>query len=182
MHCVIVLVTFCLISCGESLGIVINTLILDSTGFALNVTSSLISISMMINGECFPCLLSGFALRRTPLGIMSIDMPVFLKGINYLSPTGYATTALSIEAFKGFEFTCTDTQKNPDGSCLVQTGEQVLDLLNYHTSLASNIGALVAVTVGYRLIAYTVSRLSKADFGVTKKDVGSRLERVEVGN
>ena len=113
---------------------------------------------------------------------MSIDMPAFFKGINYLSPSGYATTALSIAALKGFEFTCTDTQRLPDGSCLVQTGQQVLELFNYRTSLASNIGALVAVAVAYRLIAYAVLRLSKADFGVAKQDGGPRLEQVEVNN
>jgi len=109
-------------------------------------------------------------------------MPKFLKGVNYLSPCKYATAALSIKAFTGFEFTCTDAQRLPDGSCPVRTGEQVLDLFKYHTSLASNLGSLVAVTVGYRLVAYLVLRLSKADFGVTKKDAGSRPEQVEVGN
>jgi len=113
---------------------------------------------------------------------MSIDMPAFLKGLNYFNPCKYAAATLSIKAFTNFEFTCTDTQRLPDGSCPTRTGQQVLDLLNYHTSLASNIGVLVAVTVAYRLIAYAVLRLSKADFGVTKQDAGSRSEQVEVSN
>jgi len=113
---------------------------------------------------------------------MSIDMPAFVNGINYFNPCKYAAAALSIKAFTNFEFTCTDTQALSDGSCPTRTGQQVLDLLNYHTSLALNIGALVAVTVAYRLIAYTVLRLSKADFGVTKQDSGSKLEQVEVSN
>jgi len=105
-------------------------------------------------------------------------MPAFFKGINYVSPSKYAAAAMFIQSFTDFEFTCTDAQRLPDGNCPIQTGQQVLDLFNYHTSLASNIGALVAVTVGYRLIAYAVLRLSKADFGVAKKGPGS----VEVGN
>ena len=113
---------------------------------------------------------------------MSIDMSAFFKGVNYLSPTGYAAAALSIETFKDFEFTCTDAQRLPDGHCAIQTGQQVLDMLNYRTSLASSLGALVGVTVVYRLIAYVVLRLSKADFGVTKQDAGPRLEQVEVSN
>jgi len=113
---------------------------------------------------------------------MSIEMPAFFEGINYLSPSKYAAATVSIKTFTGFEFTCTDAQKLPDGSCPIQTGQQVLDLLNYHTSLASNIAGLVAVTVAYRLMAYAVLRLSKADFGVTKKGAGPRLERVEVDN
>jgi len=54
MYFVIALVSFCIVSCGESLGIVFNTLIFDSTGFALNITSSLISITIMMAGERFP--------------------------------------------------------------------------------------------------------------------------------
>ena len=111
---------------------------------------------------------------------MSIEMPAFFKGINYISPSKYAVATVSIKTFTDFEFTCTDAQRLPDGSCPIQTGQQVLDLLNYHTSLASNIGALVAVTVVYRVIAYVVLRLSKADFGVAKKGGGARLEHVEV--
>jgi len=100
---------------------------------------------------------------------MSIEMPAFFKGVNYLSPSKYAAATISIKMFTDFEFTCTDAQRLPDGNCPIQTGQQVLDLLDYHTSLASNIGAMVAVTVAYRFIAYAVLRLSKADFGVTKK-------------
>ena len=109
-------------------------------------------------------------------------MPAFFKGVNYISPGKYAIAAMSIQAFTGFKFTCADTQRLPDGSCPIQTGQQVLDLFHYHTSLALNLAALVAVTVGYRLIAYMVLRLSKADFGVTKRGPGSRLEEVEVRN
>ena len=109
-------------------------------------------------------------------------MPAFLNGVNYFNPCKYAAATLSIKAFTNFEFTCTGAQKLPDGSCPARTGKQVLDMLNYHTSLGLNIGALVAVTVVYRLIAYTVLRLSKADFGVTKRDAGSRLEQVEVNS
>jgi len=164
MYFIIALVSFCMVSCGESLGIVFNTLIADSTGFALNITSSLMSTTIIM------------------AGILSIDMPAFFKGMNYISPANYAAAVMSIKAFTDFEFTCTDAQKLPDGSCPIQTGQEVLDLFNYHTSLSSNIGALIAMTVGYRLIAYAVLRLSKADFGVTGKSAGSRLGRVEVDN
>jgi len=111
---------------------------------------------------------------------MSIEMPAFFKGINYISPSKYAAATISIKTFSDFEFTCTKAQRLPDGNCPIQTGQQVLDLLNYHTSLASNIGALVAMTVAYRVLAYAVLRFSKADFGVTKKGAGPRLEQVEV--
>ena len=48
------LVSFCIVNCGESLGIVFNTLIIDSTGFTLNITSSLMSIAMITAGENSP--------------------------------------------------------------------------------------------------------------------------------
>lgn len=105
-------------------------------------------------------------------------MPAFLNGVNHLSPNGYAAAALSINAFTGFEFTCTDTQRLPGGGCPIQTGQQVLDLFNYHTSLALNITALVAVTLAYRLIAYTILRLSKADFCVTMGDAGPSPDQI----
>lgn len=177
------LVSFCIVNCGESLGIIFNTLIVDSTGFAINVTSSVVSIAVMMAGERSPYFLHQiYCLRPGPLGVISIDMSGFFKGINYLSPLKYAAASLSIKAFTGFEFTCTDAQRLADGSCPIQTGEQVLDLLNYHTSLASNIGALVGVTIAYRIIAYAVLRLSKANFGVTRGGVALKLERVVVGN
>ena len=107
-------------------------------------------------------------------------MPAFFKGVNHISPGKYAAAAIAIQAFTDLEFTCTDAQRLPDGSCPIQTGQQVLDLFNFHTSLASNIGALVAITVAYRLIAYMVLRLSRTDFGVIKKEPGSKLEKVDV--
>ena len=109
-------------------------------------------------------------------------MPAFFKGVNYISPAKYAAAAISIQTFTNFEFTCTDAQKLPNGGCPIQTGQQVLGLFNYHTSLALNIGALIAVTVAYRIIAYTVLRVAKADFGVTRKGSGPKMEIIEVSN
>lgn len=109
-------------------------------------------------------------------------MPGFFKAVNYISPGKYAAAALLIKTFTDFEFSCTDAQRLPDGSCPIQTGQQVIDMFNYHTSLASNIGALVAIAVGYRLIAYVVLKLSRADFGVTRKGTVPKLEKVEISD
>ena len=54
MYFLTALVSFCIVSCGESLGIVFNTLIIDSTGFALNITSSLMSMAVITAGEHLP--------------------------------------------------------------------------------------------------------------------------------
>jgi len=104
-------------------------------------------------------------------------MPGFFKGVNYISPSKYAAASMSIKTFTNFEFTCTDVQRLPDGSCPIKTGRDVLDMFNYRTSLASNIAALVAVTVWYRLIAYAILRLSQADFGVTRKSYRAEVTR-----
>jgi hypothetical protein len=51
MYFLTALVSFCIVNCGESLGIVFNTLIIDSTGFALTITSSMMSIAIIMAGE-----------------------------------------------------------------------------------------------------------------------------------
>jgi hypothetical protein len=181
MYFLTTIVSICVVNCGESLGIIFNTLIIGGAGLAFTVTMSLMLISCAMSGKCYPFFFPSELTVYISLGLLSIDMPIFLKGLNYGSPIKYALASLTIKTFTDFEFTCTDAQKLPDGSCPVQTGRQVLDLLNYRMSLASNLSGLVAVTVGYRLIAYAVLRLSKADFGVAKKDSGPRSEEVEVG-
>lgn len=51
MYFLTALVSFCIVNCGESLGIIFNTLITDNTGFAINITSSVISIATMMAGK-----------------------------------------------------------------------------------------------------------------------------------
>ena len=60
MYFIIALVSFSMVSCGESIGIIFNTLIIDSTGFALNIANTCLSIAIMMAGECFLRLLSVF--------------------------------------------------------------------------------------------------------------------------
>ena len=67
MYCLIALVSFCMVSCGESFGIVFNTLVTDSNGFALNLASSLITVVNVMAGEHFPCFL--FSSSGTEMGV-----------------------------------------------------------------------------------------------------------------
>lgn len=53
MYFVVVLCSFCIVSCGESLGIIFNTVFSSSAGFALNVTSTVLSIGTFMSGK-FP--------------------------------------------------------------------------------------------------------------------------------
>lgn len=54
MYFLTTLVSFCIVNCGESLGIIFNTLIIDSTGLTFNITMSLILIALTMSGQCPP--------------------------------------------------------------------------------------------------------------------------------
>ncbi|KAI1849617.1 hypothetical protein JX266_004566 [Neoarthrinium moseri] len=140
MYFVCVFCCFGIVNCGESLGIMFNTLF-NHTGFAVNVISVLLSVAQIM------------------AGIMSIDMPELFKAFNYLSPLKYATAALAPFSLRGVEFTCDDTQKLPNGDCIISTGEQVLDLYKLNGNAVVNIGALAATIVVYRLVAWALLRL-----------------------
>ncbi|KAI1412047.1 P-loop containing nucleoside triphosphate hydrolase protein [Hypoxylon sp. FL1857] len=140
MYFVYVFCCFGIVSCGESLGIMFNTLF-NHTGFAVNVISILLSVAQIM------------------AGIMSINMPELFKIFNYISPLKYATAALASYTLRGVRFTCDDSQKLPDGRCQIETGEQVLDLYKLNVNAVVNIGALAATIVAYRLVAWLLLRL-----------------------
>ncbi|KAI8956585.1 P-loop containing nucleoside triphosphate hydrolase protein [Daldinia sp. FL1419] len=140
MYFVYVFCCFGVVSCGESLGIMFNTLF-NHTGFAVNLISILLSVAQIM------------------AGIMSINMPKLFKVFNYISPLKYATAALSPYTLRGVKFTCDDTQRLPDGRCTIETGEQVLDLYKLNVDPIVNIGALAATIVVYRLVAWLLLRL-----------------------
>ncbi|KAI0835944.1 P-loop containing nucleoside triphosphate hydrolase protein [Hypoxylon sp. FL0890] len=142
MYFVYVFCCFGIVSCGESLGIMFNTLF-NHTGFAVNVISILLSVAQIM------------------MGIMSIDMPELFKAFNYISPLKYATAALAPFTLRGVQFTCDDSQKLPNGQCQIETGEQVLDLYKLNVDPVVNIGALAATIVVYRLVAWLLLRLVK---------------------
>ncbi|RYP60653.1 hypothetical protein DL769_008029 [Monosporascus sp. CRB-8-3] len=131
---------FGIVSCGESLGIMFNT-VFGHAGFAVNIVSVLLSVAQII------------------AGIMSIDMPRLFVVMNYLSPVKYATEALAPISLRGVRFTCDDAQRLPDGSCTIESGEQVLDLYKLNTDPYVNLGALGATVVIYRLVAWALLRL-----------------------
>lgn len=95
---------------------------------------------------------------------MSVDMPGFFRGINYISPLKYATANMLPYTMQGMEFTCKESQKLPDGQCPLRTGEQVLELYKLNVNPAPMLGALVATTVVYRFVAYLVVKAARADF------------------
>jgi hypothetical protein len=106
---------FCIISCGESVGIVFCTLF-SHVGFAVNVTSILLSISTILGG------------------VMSLNVNEVLQGINYLSPIKYAIANLAPYSLHGQHFDCSASQRLANGQCPIETGEQVLALYNLDKS------------------------------------------------
>lgn len=135
---------FCIVSCGESLGMMFCTLF-SHVGFSVNITSVLLSISMVMGG------------------IMSLDVPGFLQGINHLSPIKYSVSSLAPYAMRGQQFTCTDQQRLPNGKCPIETGEQVLLLYNQgkkNPDMA--IMGLGLCAIAYRLVAYALLRVMRS--------------------
>jgi hypothetical protein len=89
-------------------------------------------------------------------------MPGFLKGINYISPLKYATLNMFPYALRNVKFSCSEDDPHlNDKNCLLQTGEDVLDLYEMNgINPAHMLWALVGMTVVYRLLAYLILKLS----------------------
>jgi ABC-type multidrug transport system ATPase subunit/ABC-type multidrug transport system permease subunit len=126
---------FCIISCGESVGIMFCTLF-SHVGFAVNVTSILLSISTILGG------------------VMSLNVNDVLQALNHLSPIKYAIANLAPYSLHGQVFHCSAAQQLADGSCPIDSGEQVLKLYNLDKNGPMNVMALGVCTIVYRLIAY----------------------------
>ncbi|KAI8239729.1 putative ABC transporter ATP-binding protein/permease [Colletotrichum sp. SAR 10_96] len=133
---------FGIVSCGESVGIMFNTLF-NHTGFAVNIISVLMSVA------------------NTMAGIMSIDMPKLYKIFNYLSPIRYATRAVAPYSLRGIEFSCNDDQRLPNGQCPIETGEEVLQLYKFNVNPNVNIAALAGCVIIYRIVAWALLRAAR---------------------
>lgn len=132
---------FCIVSCGESLGIMFNTLF-NHSDFAVNLTSAIISIATLMAGT------------------VSLNVPPFLQAFNHLSPLKWAIGNLAPYSMQGLTFTC-DISQQVNGICPIGTGEQALQLYNLNASPGLNILALGICTIGYRLVAYLLLKAVK---------------------
>jgi hypothetical protein len=136
----------CIVSCGESLGIINHTLF-THPGFAVNVTSVFLSVANFMAGT------------------MSINMPAFLRAVNHLSPVKYAIANLAPYSLRGQRFTCTEYQRLPDGHCPIETGEQVLELYRLNGDPGKNLAAVAVCAVVYRLLAYVILKAVRGNWG-----------------
>lgn len=128
------------LNCGESISIIFSTM-LSHSGAAISLTCALLGIFTVLGG------------------VISLYVPTVLRALNHISPPKYAIASILNYSMKGLKFTCTDSQKKPDGSCLIGTGEEVLQMYNMTDELHWSLMGLVLCTLGHRLLAYIVLKL-----------------------
>ncbi|CAL5870213.1 uncharacterized protein PFLUO_LOCUS4448 [Penicillium psychrofluorescens] len=131
---------FCIISCGESVGIMFCTLF-SHVGFAVNVTSILLSISTILGG------------------VMSLNVNDVLQGLNHLSPIKYSIANLAPYSMHGQHFDCTPAERLASGQCPITSGDQVLKLYNLDKDGPMNVMALGVCTIAYRVVAYLLLKV-----------------------
>ncbi|KAI5458646.1 P-loop containing nucleoside triphosphate hydrolase protein [Mariannaea sp. PMI_226] len=157
MYFVCVFACFGVVSCGESLGIMFNSLF-GHAGFAIQVMGIFLSVANLM------------------VGILSINMPRLFTSFNYLSPVRYAALSVAPYSLRGVKFTCTDAQKLPNGSCPIETGEDVLKLYKVDVDPALNVAYLGVCVVVYRLLAWGVVRLKRTHW----KGINEREKKAQV--
>lgn len=108
-------------------------------------------------------------MAQTMAGIMSIHMPVLLDGFNYLSPLRYMVRNLAPYTLNPITLTCNNNQRNPDGTCFIPTGKDVLKLWELDTDPAINIALLGVCTVVYRVLAYVLLKVARTHWGEGKQ-------------
>jgi ABC-type multidrug transport system ATPase subunit len=153
---------FCIVCCGESIGIMFCTLFSTHVGFSLNITSILLTISTIMGG------------------VISLEIPAVLQAFNHLSPLKYSVANLAAYSMRGQIFSCRPEQQ-VDGRCPLSTGEEVLALYNLEIDAGMNLLALGVTTVVYRIVAFALLWLAKMPFDLkaTKARTGSRFELPE---
>lgn len=133
---------FAIVNCGESVGIIFNTLF-NHTGFAVNVTSVVLSIAQIMGG------------------VMSLHVPSFLQAFNHLSPIKWAIGNLAPYSLAGVQFSCTEDQHLPDGQCPITSGKDVLNLYNLNGNAGLNLMALGICVVVYRILAFLILKAKR---------------------
>jgi ABC-type multidrug transport system permease subunit len=136
---------FCVVSCGESFGILFLT-IFSHTGLAVSVMSVVLSVAIHLGG------------------VLSIGIDGFLQAVNHVSPIKWQVGALLSYSLRDVRFTCTPDQRLANGACPVQTGVQVLELYRLDVDTVAYALALGGVTIGYRLLAYLGLKARRTDW------------------
>jgi hypothetical protein len=95
---------------------------------------------------------------------MSLNVNDVLQAINHLSPIKYSIANLAPYAMRDQHFSCTASQLLANGTCPIQTGQQVLQLYNLDKNAPMNVMALGICTIAYRLVAYAMLKVMREGF------------------
>lgn len=128
MFFVNLLTMFVTVNCGELVGLMWN-LLFDHLGFATNLMSICLLFAVFMGGT------------------MSMHLPGFFQGINWINPMKYVVRCNALLIFENQEFHCGDIP------CQFDRGAQVLSYFDLNGNLAKNIGAIIACLVAYRVVA-----------------------------
>jgi ABC-2 type transporter len=136
---------FCIVSCGESLGIIFCTFFSSHIGLAMHASSAL------------------FSIGSTMAGIVTLKLPPVLHAINYLSPFKYLVANMAVYSLRGRVFTCMPDQE-VGGRCPISSGEDVLRLYDLDVDPTWNLVVLAVLAVFYRLVAFCVVKVSRMEW------------------
>ncbi|KAF9434995.1 hypothetical protein BGZ76_007082 [Entomortierella beljakovae] len=129
------IVMFGYINAGESIGMIFSAFTTND-GLSTTIMSTVIGI---------------FALMT---GIMTLNMPQWLDGLNYISVLKYGTVILTRNEFEKKEFECSSNDISL-GACTFQTGESVIELLNFQNlNWSLYMGLFVVIVISYRVLAW----------------------------
>jgi ABC-type multidrug transport system ATPase subunit/ABC-type multidrug transport system permease subunit len=137
--------TFALLSCGESLAFIVNSVVPDS-GLTMSITNTLICVA------------------QSMAGILSINMPEGLKAINYISPIKYVAGNLAPYLLRGITFDCPPEEMSPGNECVQTRGDDILRLYELDYNPRIQLAILVGVMFAYRLLAFLVLYLRKRNW------------------
>ncbi|KAL2686734.1 hypothetical protein Neosp_004275 [[Neocosmospora] mangrovei] len=119
------------LSCGESLGIMFNTLF-SHTGFAINLMGVIL------------------ALANSMAGVLSLDMPPLFEYLNYLSPIRYQVRGVAYYSMRDLSFDC----NFDNGTCPISSGEEALRLYKFDEHPLVSVVGMGACVIVYRLLAW----------------------------
>ncbi len=82
-----------------------------------------------------------------------------MQKINYISILRYIQRIIAVREFQGKTFYCNDNELLSGGTvCPLTSGEQVLSLYSFESSLAEDVVTIIGLTIAYRMIAYFILR------------------------
>ncbi|CAE6438340.1 unnamed protein product [Rhizoctonia solani] len=127
---------FALQSNGESFGIIFAC-ITNSLGLSVSLVSTFITVLVQLSG------------------IISVSIPTWLSDIAYATTMKYAARVIAVNESVGLNLNC-PPETIHSGECLVQNGQQLLDLLGFSNDLRTSryLGILITLAIAYRVLAW----------------------------